>query len=235
MDLNHFDTQAEAEAAGGEALNRLLAENLNVPVLLLLSGGSALNILNYVNQKNLEETLTITMLDERFSQKPEANNFLQLQKLDFYSLALEKNVSFIGTLPRSGENADDLRARWEIALQKWREINPKGKMFATFGMGTDGHTAGIFPYPKDPQFFEATFENHHWLASYTAAGKHKYETRVTATLPFFKNIDEALMLVCGNQKRQAFEAFIKGKTQPHEIPALGIFQTKHYQIFTDIQ
>ncbi|MBI3231513.1 MAG: 6-phosphogluconolactonase [Candidatus Doudnabacteria bacterium] len=256
MEINRFHTRDETAAAAGEALNSLLMKNKNRPVLLLLSGGSALSILDYISASSLGENLTITMLDERFSpleakaqgaaasngnlplmelnQDPPVNNFSQLQRHDFYSLAQSAQVNFIGTLPRPGENIDDLRVRWEIALRKWREENPKGKIMATFGVGEDGHTAGIFPYPENPQFFENTFENRNWIVGYKAKGKHKYPDRVTTTLPFFKNIDEAIVFVCGEEKRHALQRLIQGKEQTHAVPALGLYETKLFQVFTDI-
>ncbi len=128
-----------------------------------------------------------------------------------------------------------MSARWQISLTDWKKNHPQGKIFATFGMGADGHTAGVFPYPEDPQFFSENFENSRWVAAYSPAGKTPYPYRVTLTFSFFKMIDEAIMLVCGEEKRPAFERLIKGDEQAHNLPAIGIFETKHYQIFTDIQ
>ena len=235
MQINRFETKEEANAAAGESLNSLLAENQKYPVLLLLSGGSSLAALDYVNQKDLGENLTVTMLDERFSQETEANNFLQLQKLDFYSLALEKDVNFLGTLPRPGENMEDMRTRLEISLRNWQKNNPKGRIFAVFGMGSDGHTAGIFPYPENSEFFSQNFENDHFISGYSAEGKHKYAQRITATFSFFKHVDEAILLLCGAEKKPALQRLLAGKEQAHELPALGLYETKHFQIFTDIK
>lgn len=257
MEINKFETKQEAAAAAGEALNSLLKQNQNLPVLLMISGGSALALLDYVNSSSLAENLTVTMLDERFtpleasaksatvadgnlpltglSQDATINNFSQLQRLDFYQLAQEQGVNFIGTMPRPGENMEDMRARWEIALKKWRADNPRGKIFATFGMGADGHIAGIFPYPEDAAFFENNFKNQHWLAGYKAAGKNEYPERITVTFTFLKNIDEAILFVCGEEKRPALEKLIKGDSRPHELPALGLYETKHFQIFSDIK
>src|SRR4051812_45524273 len=94
LTFERYQNKAEAIAAAGEELNRLLASYKTVPVLLLLSGGSALFMLDYVSKNNTGEFLTISMLDERFSEDKEVNNFLQMQKMDFYSFALETETSF---------------------------------------------------------------------------------------------------------------------------------------------
>ena len=234
MLVNKFNSHQEAAAAAGETLNSLLISNKDTPVLLMLSGGSSFSVLEYAGDEGLTENLTISMLDKRFNQDPDVNNFLQLQKLEFYERALKKHVNFTGTLPRPGELMDDIKIRFELALKNWKNANPKGKIFATFGIGADGHTAGIFPYPDNPAFFNEAFENQHWVMAYFAKGKHKHEQRITTTFTFFKLIDEAIVFICGDDKKIAFEKFIKGNGQPHELPALGIHQTKHQQIFTDI-
>src|SRR6185369_10087310 len=101
-----------AAAEAGEHLNFFLTENLKRPVLLMLSGGSSLAILEYVGKTALGENLTISMLDERFSEDPAINNFAQLQKTEFYKDAFDSEVSFFGTLHRPGESMEDLRQRW---------------------------------------------------------------------------------------------------------------------------
>ena len=233
MEINKFTTKEEASAGAGEVLNKLLEDNKDIPVLLLLASGSALSILDFVNGKAMGENLTITMLDERFSKDPTANNFLQLQKLDFFNLALSNNANFIGTLPRPTENMDDMRTRLELGLKNWISKNQTGKIFATIGMGADGHTAGIFPN-KDANFFETAFDSSHIITAYKAECSHKFPERVTATLSLFKKIDQAIVYICGEDKKIKLTELIAGKEQANNLPAVGIFQTKHFQIFTDI-
>ncbi|PIR96208.1 MAG: hypothetical protein COT92_02300 [Candidatus Doudnabacteria bacterium CG10_big_fil_rev_8_21_14_0_10_42_18] len=232
--IHKFETKEEASAAAGQSLHSLLDDNKDKPVLLLLSGGSAFSLLEYVGEAGLSENVAITMLDERFSHEATINNFLRFQQTDFYKRALENGCAFIGTLPREGELIDDMKIRWELSLKNWKRENPEGKIFATFGIGPDGHTAGIFPYPQTAGFFKEAFENRHLVTAYLAKGKHEHEQRLTTTFTFFKLIDEAIVFVCGENKKEAFNKFIKGRGQPHELPALGIYETKNQQIFTDI-
>lgn len=233
MQINQFTTVAEATASAGETLNTLLKQAQPTPILLLLSAGSALTILDYINATSMGENLTITMLDERFSPEPDANNFLQLQKLEFYTLALNANVNFIGTLPRINENRNDMQTRLEISITNWIKNHPNGKIFATIGMGADGHTAGIFP-TSDIHFFETAFEGPHLITAYQAETGHKYLERVTATFSLFKLIDEAIVFICGIDKQLKFKTLVAGKAQTNDLPIMGIVQTKHFQIFTDI-
>ena len=232
--INRFLNKESATAAGGEALNDLLISFKGQPILLMLSGGSALGLLDYISPSSLGENLTISALDERYSQDSDTNNFSQIQHLDFFMDAGEKDASFIGTLPRPNESAVDLAKRWEAALQKWRSDFPTGKIIATFGMGADGHTAGIFPFPEDLNKFKQLFEKENWVVAFDAGSKNKFSRRITTTLTFFKQIDEAIILVCGQEKKEKLDEVLTKASSPAELPAMAWYDLENAQIFTDI-
>lgn len=232
--INRFLNKEEATAASGEALNDLLVQNKKQPTLLLLSGGSALKMLDYISPSVLNENLTITMADERFSQKKEENNFLQLQKTRFFSDALGAETNFFGTLARNEETMENLAQRWEANIKKWRDNFPNGKIIATLGMGADGHTAGIFPFPEDARKFKQLFENDRWVAAYDVGDKNKYKKRITATITFLKLVDEAIIFVCGKEKKENFNRVLSKTSFLAELPAMVWHNIKQARIFTDI-
>jgi 6-phosphogluconolactonase/glucosamine-6-phosphate isomerase/deaminase len=221
----------EAVFACGQALNNTLIENSKFPILLLLSGGSALEILDEILPEALGEHLTISMLDERFSRDHKINNFSQMQATSFYELALANNVNFFGTLPRPEENIENFARRMELTLKTWANKNPSGKIFATLGMGPDGHTAGIFPF-SDKTKFDDLFLSENWTIGYTAP--HKYSERVTTTLTFFEKIHKGFALVCGAEKKSAFDRLITCVDKINFLPVLGWQKIKNIKIFTDI-
>ncbi len=230
-------TQNDSEAAAAEAgehLNLLLTEHKKTPVLLLVSGGSALAILNYVGSTALGENLSVCVLDERFSQDPAVNNFAQMQKLDFYQLALDAGASFFGTLPRNGESMKELAKRWETNLENWKTENPDGIIIATLGMGADGHTAGIFP-EKDAEKFQKLFYSSNWITAYTASGKMINPQRLTATATFLQNINFGLIYVCGADKKPKLDEVINHQNKENLLPALLWHKIKDARIFTDIK
>ncbi len=221
-------------AAAGEALNKLLASNKDRPVLLLLSSGSALPILEYAGKTSLSEHLTVGMLDDRFSQDAKVNNFSQFQKTDFYKDALEMECAFIGTLPRPEDTIETVRERWEGRLKKWREDNTDGIIIATLGMGADGHTAGIFPYTDDEKKFADLFESEAWTVAYEATGKNQYPQRITTTVTFFKLIDEGIGFVCGPEKKEKLDAVLVNKTSFAKLPAAAWHEIKNVTVYSDI-
>lgn len=256
-------TQADKDASAAEAgehLNLLLTEHKKDPVLLLVSGGSALEILDYVGSTSMGENLTISVLDERFSQdvtinpvrnsviSPNSennndtpitsadtsngvNNFAQMQKSDFYQLAFDAGASFFGTLPRPNESMPELKARWETNLKNWKTENPDGLIIATLGMGADGHTAGIFPQ-ADKEKFTNLFESENWVTAYTAETQHR--ERITTTATFMNLIDIGLVYVCGIDKKPKLDEVINNQGQVNTLPALLWHKIKDTRVFTDI-
>jgi 6-phosphogluconolactonase/glucosamine-6-phosphate isomerase/deaminase len=273
------DAQSAA-AEAGEQLNLFLAENKKRPVLLMLSAGSSLAILEYVGKTALGANLSISMLDERFTplearakgaadadgnlpltgfsrdplinlvrSKPpgaaadalrhrtsnEVNNFSQLQKTDFYTDAFEAEASFFGTLPRDGESPEDLRQRWDKNLTTWRAENPTGLIAATLGMGADGHTAGILPFPENPMKFEQLFNSGAWTSAYNAGSKSKYPERVTTTITFLRLIDFGFAFVADKEKQEIFTRLTSGNVKTAEIPANVWHEMKNVKVFTPLE
>lgn len=83
-----------AECAG-ILLEEWLEHSGHTPILLLLSGGSAFDLLDHISPEVLGAHITIGMLDERFDTEPSINNFAQLQTLRFYETAKQAGCSFI--------------------------------------------------------------------------------------------------------------------------------------------
>lgn len=235
MEVKRSKSKDESAAEAGEYLNAVLIENKNRPILLMLSAGSALSILEYVGATALGEHITISILDERFSQDPKINNFHQLQQTDFYTLAFAAEASFFGTLPRPDDTQNSLAERWEKNLRSWRQQNPNGIIIATLGMGQDGHTFGVLPYPENEDEFRKLFVSENWVRAYNAGAKNKFPERITTTLTFLKNFDIGLAFVCGPEKKQKLDAVIKKQGETYALPALAWHDVKDVKIFTDIQ
>ena len=235
---NHFEvfklnSRGEAAALAGETLNNLLIKHSKSPVLLLLSGGSAFDLLDYVSAKALGENLAISLLDERFSQDPAINNFSRLQTLEFYTLAAKQEANFIGTLPRPDESLAAFAQRLENSWRKWKTQNPGGRIFATFGMGEDGHTAGMFPL-ADKLKFDELYNSANWVAAHALGAIKPWPERVTATLTFFKLIDEGMAYICGQNKREKLAEVLTSKPSLSSLPGAGLKLVKNMDVFTDI-
>jgi len=236
MEFFKYENKDEAKEAAGKALNGLLESNKGLPILLLVSGGSALGLLERAAVELQEDRVTVGMLDERFSADPSVNNFLQFQTTGFYQRAKNAGAHFIETVPHKGEIPSVMAERFEKTLRSWKEKNPEGKVIITQGVGHDGHTAGIMPYSDDPEIFQKLFGNEaQWVVGYDAGNKNQYPFRVTVTLPFLRNeVDATIVYVVGGEKQNVLERVLSTNGTLSETSARVIRDMRSARVFTDI-
>ena len=225
------------------ALNEHLFAHKN-GFCLLLSGGSALNILDSGLDVNLfNKNVTVGVLDERYSTDPKINNFDQLTQTSFYKKIVGMGAKFIDTRVRESgptqkernatrkETPEKLAERFDNALK-----NIKVPIIATVGVGADGHTSGMMPFPEDPKRFDELFKNTDRLVvSYDAAGKNQFSQRITTTLPLMSKISYAVGIVVGNEKQQALQKIADKNGTLAETPARILREMKDVDIFTNIE
>ncbi len=237
MNVIYSPTSEQAIIAAGAHLTQLLEDNKDRSILLLLSGGSAFELLDEINIKFLGSHITIAMLDERYSTDESVNNFSQLLDTDFYGVCLTLSVKFIETDVQGEETLDEYSDRFDSSLKNWRAENPEGVVIATCGIGPDGHTAGIMPYPEDKNTFDNLFvDTDRWIVGYNAEGKNEYPKRATVTIPFMRDeIDSAIVYAAGESKRGALVRVISEQGSLNETPALVLNSIKNLSLFTDIK
>lgn len=219
-----------------DAINVIFKEHLTQPILFMTSGGSAFDLLEGIDSRFLGNNITISVLDERYSQDPYINNFVQLTKTNFYKRAKEKKCSFIDTRIIDNENLEQSSERFERYLLNWKSDNPEGYVFITQGIGTDGHTAGIMPFPENVTLFQELFEDAtQWVAGYDADKKNEYSLRVTTTITFLKEIvNESIVYVIGENKKQILKKILQDSGvsgELAEIPGRVINEMKRVTLF----
>lgn len=220
----------------GDILNHWLQKYQNMPLLFLSSGGSALQILDHLDTNLFTDKVTISVIDERFSTDPKVNNFAQLASTNFYNQISKNNARIIDTRPRAPESQVDLANRFESELKNWVKNHPGGKIIATLGLGPDGHTSGILPFPENPDLFYKLFvDTDHWVVPYDAGAKSPYKLRVTTTIPFLQKIDHAVFYVCGEEKKPALKFVYEKSTDLASTPGHLVKLLPDVHLFTDIQ
>ncbi|HEY4479805.1 MAG TPA: 6-phosphogluconolactonase [Candidatus Paceibacterota bacterium] len=224
------------EKKAAQAVSILLHKYKTKPILLMVSGGSALKILNHTIADTFGSKITVTVLDERFSSDPAVNNFLQIAISEFYEQAKKNNVNFLITVPLPNEHIQDIADRWQFDIRLWLANHPGGKVVALMGMGEDGHTAGIMPYPENEWIFNELFEDENkWVVAYDALSKNQHPQRITTTTHFLKHvIDEAILFVTGEQKKEMLRRALAPDGKVHEYPVRIIHEMKQVTVFTDI-
>lgn len=182
----------------------VVAKNSNQNILLLLSAGSAFSVLDFISNNSFGSNLTIAVLDERYDKTNENNNFNQLTKTDFYSRAKAHGCSFIDTSVKQNQTKESLAGFFEGELVSWSKNNPSGEITATVGMGNDGHTSGIMPFPDEKEYFEKLFESDKWVVAYNASGKNEFADRVTTTITFLRKIKRVFCFTVGKNKADVY-------------------------------
>jgi 6-phosphogluconolactonase len=85
---------------------------------------------------------------------------------------------------------------------------------ALLGLGTDGHTASLFPYSPALQEFK------HFAAP-AGIGPEGWE-RVTVTLPVFNAAQNVWIMAAGTEKSTALHQLLQGSYYPHQLPAQAV-------------
>ena len=168
IEITRTKNKEEAIEKASSRLNQILDAHSHVPTLFLSSGGSSLELLEHI--VIFPPNFTVGMTDERFSEDPKVNNFAQLVETSFFQKAQEKGAYFIDTRVQSREDMEALSKRFEDALKEWQKEHPGGRIVITQGMGLNGHTAGMMPYPKEKDMFQELFEGDALVRGYDAGG-----------------------------------------------------------------
>lgn len=234
MNIHVYKDTNELVVKTQDYLNSIFSVNQNIPLLFLSSGGSSLNLLNNYNF-SLAPNITVTMLDERGEIEPTINNFSQFMQTEFYKQALASGVKFVNTQMRPNDTPISLAERYNEAIIEWLASNPDGKVVATIGLGSDGHIAGMMPFPENKEFFEQTFiRTDNAVVAYDASGKNEFSKRITHTIPYIRQIDFPIVFFQGENKREPWSRVLGEEGSLPEIPSRILKEMKNVEVFTDI-
>jgi 6-phosphogluconolactonase/glucosamine-6-phosphate isomerase/deaminase len=235
LSIIHKPTQEACTRSAGELLTELCASQ-EYPILLLLSGGSACDILRDLPYTYDATHITFAVLDERFSDTLERNNYHACKETLFCTSLLACGAKSISSLPFPHWTPDLLAKHLNHEVLAWKDTHKDGRVYALQGIGRDGHTAGIMPFPEDKAMFDSLFVEHLLpYVAYDAQHKNEIPLRVTVTEFFLRfSVDVALVYACGEEKRKALQQVCDQNTALHKVPASIVNQMKHVTLFTDI-
>jgi 6-phosphogluconolactonase/glucosamine-6-phosphate isomerase/deaminase len=161
----------------------------NKKVLFFLTGGSSIavgakvtELLRNISDQNLLKNLTITLTDERYGLLGhQDSNWQQLLEKGF-SLPQAKLMPIL-----TGENRDIAVGKFNENLE--REFKETDYAIGLFGIGADGHTAGILP--------ESSAVN---AEGYAFGYETEKFERITITPKVIEKLDEAIIWAQGENK-----------------------------------
>jgi 6-phosphogluconolactonase/glucosamine-6-phosphate isomerase/deaminase len=187
-------------------------------ILWLLSGGSGAKVCLEVAKRLQDqplENLWVTLTDERYGDVGHADeNWQQL---------LDAGFSLPGaTLYRPLNGLD--RPQTTAGLASWlkEHIESADYSVGLFGIGPDGHTAGIKPQSPAASSTE-------WAADFTG---EDFE-RITMTFPAIRDLSEVVTQAMGAEKGPTLRQLLQTDTDLAMQPAQVLKTVKKSTLYTD--
>lgn len=208
-------------------------KNSSEKILLLLSGGSAVHVLDYLTIPDPAYT-TIGLVDERYSIDPKDHNIQAIYEHESIQKAQRGGAHMISILNKNFEMHECVEA-YDTKIKEWKVRNPHGKIIALMGIGEDGHTAGILPHPEHPQLFNSLFEEVNLVTGYNAGEKSRHPLRITVTNTFLRDyVDGAVVYVAGQNKKESLAHLMVPFGTLTYTPARIFLEMRHVYIYTDL-
>lgn len=201
-------------------------------VLFLSSGGSALGVLDRIEDEAIGPYCTIGIFDERYDPSNKTSNYAQLRKTTFYRRAVESGCRLIDTSTQKGQTQAELADYYENELRSWRARHPRGAIMATMGIAEDGHTAGIVAFPEDPDRFHELFERERWIVAYDTGEKNPFRLRVTTTFTFLRYVDLVGIYLVGAPKGAMWRKLMDGDDYT-KLPGRVVKTLPRGAVYTD--
>lgn len=216
----------------GEAANFLASSILKQlksgkRVLFFVTGGSSISVGSKVSKilreypdKNLLKNLTVTLTDERYGKigHPDSN-WQQLKDRDFDI----PQVKFIPIL--TGDDRNTTIEKFNKILNTELMVNKENKYkIGLFGIGSDGHTAGILP--------ESVVVNSEELV---AGCDTPTFSRITITPKMIEKFDEAIVWAQGKDKWKIVENLLGADIPITKQPAQILKKVPLLTIFSDYE
>lgn len=98
-----------------------------------------------------------------------------------------------------------------------------GVVIGQFGIGDDGHTAGILPGSPATEETEVTVTGYQW----------GYLSRMTLTLPALRRINVAYVLAYGDAKKDALERLQQNAEPLEKLPAKLLYDIPEVYVYND--
>jgi len=232
----------------GEHINTIIQEHAG-DLVCLLSGGSALDIIQYIQpgkqcshqtchdeQSEANKVLctrsecrTIFMMgDERVSRESNINNFLQLKGLHPDHPVTNRTID---TTPLENETTRDFAYRIEKTFLETLTKLTNPKIIAILGMGIDGHTAGIFP--MDDKAFRQTYQDDVTYAPVDLQGL-TIDSRASITPTWLlAHVDTVLGFICGPSKKEILIDLNTNDKKLNQRPAEILKLHRQAFVYTD--
>ena len=117
-------------------------------------------------------------------------------------------------IPTQGDAPEADAAAYEAILRRFFSDGPPTFDTVLLGLGSDGHTASLFPETS------VLADDERWVRVVTAPPRHDVSTRISCTLPVLNGARRAIFLAAGPRKRAAVHRVLN--EQDESLPATHV-------------
>lgn len=170
------------------------------------------------------------MGDERVSGVATENNYLQLAAR-YEDFRILDHV--VDTSVKPNERSSEFCQRLNLEIKKIISETKNLKIISILGVGTDGHTAGIFPMER--RVFEDTYQ-YHYDQTYVPVQLMGLELNFRASMTpawILNNVSEIFVYAAGEAKTEILYLLIGEDKATYERPAELIKQHISAHVYTD--
>ena len=209
--------RVQTQAEGFVLVESFLNEIVDKKSVLYLSGGKTpRRLYEKLAEDQKMSAGAVGVVDERYGNPfHEHSNEKMMQDSRLLSYLKTAGIPFYPIL-KNGKTREETAKKYDALLRELHSVFQKS--IAILGIGTDGHTAGIAPERAaftNPLF---TKEREHFLVSEFNDADGYFKERVTMTFLGLSMLDLLLVLVFGEDKKEALEKmFTQGLV--NEVPA----------------
>lgn len=209
-------------------LLELMASSTDKPTLLLLSGGSFIEVCKQLALLLTKEPLslgkvTVSLIDERFVPigHPDSNE-TQIRQ----SGLIEEVEKCGGTWEPilTGITAQEEETRVD---ELFKELLSNSELIIpVFGIGDDGHSAGILPQESETEL-NNNFSNRYF--SYYEVDPNypnPFKQRLTMTPQAIKTLKQSYLFAKGEKKKEVLNTLLNESRPNHEFPAKLLLDTE---------
>lgn len=214
------------------------------PVLFLISGGSVGRDVAPVVFQRLQELpksslgrLHVALVDERFGVPwHKESNMRLLRDVGVIDRQEKLGIKLFLPLVDGSRSLERMSRDYNRVLVRLIALC-KERSLGVFGVGSDGHTAGIKPFdsaqgkPVQEAQIRKLFEGRELVVGYTASDF----SRITLTPAGIGKLGQVIIYAKGDEKRVALSQMLKGsKNLVFRYPAILFQSQPRVHLFTDI-